>query len=511
MRPRAKSSSRRVGGLRALRFRLPAGGGQDGFTLIEIMASALIVAVIAVGVLGGLDATTRSSYETRLHTDAQALAQQDENRLRGLSMSELSNLNKNIGPITLDGTQFTVNETADYVSNSTQTESCTSPATDYVKTVSTVTWTNMGTNNPVTASSIVTPPVVSATSGTGGIAVQVTGTSVSGMPVSISGPSTGTVVTDSNGCALFGGLTPGNYTISLYSSGGTYVDMKTGATVTSSTPDTVSNYTVNAGVIGINSSFQVAPAGTLNYSFASNGNNPVGRAAGAIGVVAYNTTMNANNLRVCTLGNGTSCPAINNADTSFPSTDWPQVAGTTVVAATPLYPFNTTNNYTVYAGTCSANLPSTYSGTNVTATLQPSGSTAVTVTVPAMVIHVWNGTSSSPGSEILPSHVWIKDTGCNVRYQGYKLGTAAPAVSSGQSPEQAVVPVSSTYPTPTTGGVLAYPGMPYGTYNVCVDNGTSGTSKFWSVTNYTNSDTSLPINIYTGSGGSAQSGELGTC
>lgn len=508
MRPRAKPSALRGVGPRAWRLGLPAARRQDGFTLIEVLASALIVAVIAVGVLGGLDATTRSSYETRLHTDAQALAQQDENRLRGLSMTELSNLNKNIGPIALDGVQFTVNETAEYVSNSTQTESCTSPATDYVKTVSTVTWTNMGTNNPVVASSIVTPPVVSATSGTGGIAVQVTGTSVSGMPVSISGPSTGTVDTDSNGCALFGGLTPGNYTISLYSPGGTYVDMKTGATVTSSTPDTVSNYTVNAGVIGINSSFQVAPSGTLNYSFVSNANNPSGRAAGAVGVVAYNTTMNANNLRVCTLGNGTSCPAINSADTSFPSTDWPQVAGTTVVAAAPLYPFNTTNNYTAYAGTCSANLPSTYSGTNVTATLQPSGSTSVTVTVPAMVVHVWSGTSSSPGSETMPTHVYVKDTGCNVRYYGYRLGTTAPTVSSGQSPEQAALPLSSTYPSPTTGGVLAYPGMPYGSYNVCVDNG----SKWWSVTGYTNNDTSSPINIYTGSGGSTtMSSELTTC
>jgi hypothetical protein len=422
-------------------------------------------------------------------------------------MTELSNLNKNIGPITLDGVQFTVNETADYVSNSTQTESCTSPATDYVKTVSTVTWTNMGTNNPVTASSIVTPPVVSATSGTGGIAVQVTGTSVAGMPVTVSGPSTGTVNTDSNGCALFGGLTPGNYTISLYSSGGTYVDMKTGQTVTGTTPDTVSNYTVNAGVIGINSSFQVAPAGTLNYSFASNANNPVGRAAGAIGVVAYNTTMNANNLRVCTLGNGSSCPAINSADTSFPASDWPQVAATTTVPATPLYPFNTTNNYTVFAGTCSANLPSTYAGTNVTATLQPGGSTAVTVTVPAMAIHVYSGTTTAT-SEVMPSHLYIKDTGCNVRYTGYKLGTGAPAVSSGQSPEQADLPLSSTYPITTTGGVLAYPAMPYGTYNVCVDNG----SKWWSVTGYTNNDTSGVINFFEGTGGSTtMASELTTC
>jgi len=47
---------------------------EAGFTLIEVLASAVIVTVMALGVLGGIDETTRSSYDIRLHTDAQALA-----------------------------------------------------------------------------------------------------------------------------------------------------------------------------------------------------------------------------------------------------------------------------------------------------------------------------------------------------------------------------------------------------------------------------------------------------
>jgi len=360
----------------------------------------------------------------------------------------------------------------------------------------------MGANSPVTATSIVTPPVVSASSGMGGIAVQVTGyggANVSGMPVTVSGPTTATVNTDSSGCALFGNLTPGTYAVNLYSAAGTYVDEVSGQALTATTADTVSNNTVAAGSIQ-SLSYTVAPAGTLNYSFVSTSGNPAGVAPGAIGVVAYNATMKANNLRVCTLANGTNCPAVNGADTSFGAADWPQLSSVTQIPAYPLFPFNGSDNYTVYAGTCSANDPGTYSGTDVTATLQPSSTTNVTVTVPAMLIHVWNGTSTSPGSETFNFntwHLWVKDVGCGLRYYGYKLGGTVPAVSAGQSPEQAVLPLNSNYPTSTTGGILAYPAMPYGKYDVCVDNG----SKYWSVSNVTNNNSSGTINLYTGTGG----------
>src|SRR5581483_11220569 len=82
-----------------------------------------------------------SGYE-RLRADAQALAQQDENRLRGLTVDQLSNLNQTLAPVTLDGAQFTIKETAQYVSDSTGTPSCTNPSADYLQTTSTVTWTN---------------------------------------------------------------------------------------------------------------------------------------------------------------------------------------------------------------------------------------------------------------------------------------------------------------------------------------------------------------------------------
>jgi hypothetical protein len=183
------------------------------------------------------------------------------------------------------------------------------------------------------------------------------------------------------------------------------------------------------------------------------------------------------------------------------------VAGVTTIANPVVPPLSSA--YTTYAGMCANNEPAYGSngGTDVTTTVTSGANSNVTVTVPAMSIHVYTGTTTG-SSEVAPTHLYIKDTGCNVRYTGYKLGTGAPAVSSGQSPEQADLPLSATYPITTTGGVLAYPAMPYGTYNVCVDNG----SKWWSVTGYTNNDTSGVINFFEGTGGSTtMASELTTC
>jgi prepilin-type N-terminal cleavage/methylation domain-containing protein len=79
---------------------------EAGFTLVEVLVSALILVLLSMAVLGALDATTRSSFSDRLHANVEALAQQNENRLRGLNVDELSNLNKTFQGPKLDGVQF---------------------------------------------------------------------------------------------------------------------------------------------------------------------------------------------------------------------------------------------------------------------------------------------------------------------------------------------------------------------------------------------------------------------
>jgi hypothetical protein len=219
-------------------------------------------------------------------------------------------------------------------------------------------------------------------------------------------------------------------------------------------------------------------------------------------VVAYNNLMHAPFFRMCTLNNGALCPAVGKSDTTFKVGDWTQVASTGTIPATPLFPF--TGAYATWAGTCSANEPARFSGTDPTATLTPGGSANVTVPVPAMIIKVYSGTSTSPGNEVLPSHLYIKDTGCGVRYTGY-LDNASP-LPTGQ---QAYVAVNHLYANGTQNGVLMYPGMPYGTYNVCVDDNTS----FWAATAVTNGGPgSRNLSIYMGATRSGLiASESGTC
>src|SRR5579884_260681 len=54
---------------------------QHGFTLIEVLVSALIVTLIAGAVAGGLMANIKATGDQHRRTEAQALAEQDQERL----------------------------------------------------------------------------------------------------------------------------------------------------------------------------------------------------------------------------------------------------------------------------------------------------------------------------------------------------------------------------------------------------------------------------------------------
>src|ERR1700756_4774483 len=70
------------------------GRAQDGFTLIEVLMSALLVPLIAGAVAGGLAANVKATGDQHRRTEAQALAEQDQERLKGLSAAQLDNLSQ---------------------------------------------------------------------------------------------------------------------------------------------------------------------------------------------------------------------------------------------------------------------------------------------------------------------------------------------------------------------------------------------------------------------------------
>jgi len=64
---------------------------EAGTTIIEVLASAVVLAILSVGVLSGIDSSQNLSNQSRLRSVAASLAQADQERLRGLRARELSN------------------------------------------------------------------------------------------------------------------------------------------------------------------------------------------------------------------------------------------------------------------------------------------------------------------------------------------------------------------------------------------------------------------------------------
>jgi prepilin-type N-terminal cleavage/methylation domain-containing protein len=471
-------------------------GSEAGFSLIEVLVSALIVGLVAAAGATGFIASIHGSSTLRVRSDAQALAQQDESRLRGLNVDELSNLSRALPAVSLDGATFTVTESASYVSDSTGTPSCTNPSADYLKTTSTVTWANMGGQSPVSVSSVLTPTVGSVDPTHGTLAVSVinaAGTGASGMSVNVSGPDSASATTSAGGCALFGNLAAGTYNVAVAPTVGTDVDAKTGQIVTAGSPDLASpSPTVVAGSTAASpTQFQLDGGGTIVLSFTDafpSGVSPSpAPTATAPAVVVFNTGMNSPSYRLCSAADS-ACPAVGSPDTSFSSAAWNAPGGQ--ITATPLFPAT----YSTYAGVCTSDEPAHFGAIDGSAAVTAGGSASTALTLPAMVVRLYSGTSSTvPGSEMtVPAgaHLIVTDTGCNMRYIGYT--TTPPAVTSGQ----AVLPLITTLKTGLNdAGLLTYPGMPYGNYTVCYDNGT----KHYGPMTVGNASTGEIVNLYAGS------------
>ncbi len=113
-----------------------------GFTLIEVLVTALIVVLLASATASALISTTHTSGDQRVRAEADALASQDQARLRGLSDNELANLTGSAAShtATVSGTTFTVASSSAF-QDASGNSSCTSTAQDFYKTSTTVSWT----------------------------------------------------------------------------------------------------------------------------------------------------------------------------------------------------------------------------------------------------------------------------------------------------------------------------------------------------------------------------------
>ena len=63
----------------------------SGFALIEAIVAAAIFAILVLGVLAGIDGAAGSSGREKARSVASALAEQDQERMRGMRAVDLSN------------------------------------------------------------------------------------------------------------------------------------------------------------------------------------------------------------------------------------------------------------------------------------------------------------------------------------------------------------------------------------------------------------------------------------
>jgi type II secretory pathway pseudopilin PulG len=398
---------------------------ERGFGLIEVMVSAVLVALIGIGVFTGLDAASATSGQNKARSIATHVAQDDQERLRSFRVGELSNLNET-RTVNVAGVPYTVVSRATWVSDGSGSQSCTNSSNEasYLRIRSSVSWPSIGTAKPVSLTSLVAPPNGSFAANEGSLVVQVRdrlGVGIQGVSVSASGPTSLSDTTDESGCAFFGYVATGTYTVSLGQAG--YVDSQGGAAPSR-----------QATVIGEETAtvaFDYDQAASATVSFNTSVGGTV-RAAQAEYVTLAHSGLQAPGTRI--FGTGTSAASI---------------------PAGSLFPFP--SPYAIFSGNCSGADPRNYGQAAGLLTAGPGGSYAITVREPAIRIRVRKNLVNLNNARV---RLTPKSTGC------------------------AGVLTRST----NSSGAMPEPGFPYGTYDVCADDNLGASSRRVTRTNVVNTN-----------------------
>jgi Tfp pilus assembly protein PilV len=391
---------------------------EAGYVLIEVLISALLLAIVAAGVFTAFDASTRASARERNRARANSLAEQDLERTRSLRIGDLATLNQT-RTVTLDGTPFTVVSRSQFLTETATTSTCASGtgSRDYLQLTSTVTWAAMGTTPPVTAATVVSPPSGSLVPNSGSLLVSIADSQGNGIPgVALSGTGAGTFngSTGSTGCVLWRNLPAGTYSMTAGGAASGMVDVNGVAP----TPQTVS--VVDQGTNNVNLQYD-RPGSINNITFQT-------RAYGTNSLVSSTTD---------------SVVVFNSGMTVAKQFGTPGIQAPSY-SASNLFPF--TSPYSVYAGLCDQNNPGTGAAlANVTVPPGGGQTPAAPLQLPALHLTVHDGTSSAPGNAVSGATVRAEDMSCQN------------------------IPTTAFRRTLTTNasGQLANPGLPYSLYQVC--------------------------------------------
>ena len=434
---------------------------ERGSFLIETIVAAVLVAVIAIAMLSAFDGANRASGRTKIRAIAGSLAQSDQERMRSMPVSMLSGLAAGQSQDKfVDGVKYKVDSRAEWLADDTASTSCTANgnAGDYMEITSSVSSPSQPGLKPVVVKSLVTPAPGTLGVNQGSLAVTVVdrrGVGVPDLTVSLNGPISASDVTDKNGCAFFGYEPVGNYTAETARAG--WVDVM--GRPKASKPVSIASQQVSTMQL------QYDAAGSAAVTFKTNATDyPSSPRAGVTGT--------ARGIRLS--HSQMEPPYVRDGAAPLGSSRWGNAGDQTAIVADSVFPLGDmtvtpqqVSPYRVYAGTCDANDPNNQSPaqTSDTVQIEPGKQTPATVFLPALNIR-----TAASAKRI---KITAKSAGCS----GVWTFTNADLNAAGN---------------------LTFPGLPYGTYLVCVDDNNGAATKNRSITvnNFSRAGTS-PVDLTT--------------
>jgi Tfp pilus assembly protein PilV len=435
----------------------------DGFALIEVVISAFLVAIIVVGTLTGFDALGRTTADERYHDEGMLLASQSQEQLRSDPASTLSPLeaSPHTYTVTVGGETYTVVQEASYVTDSTQHSGCSATGSEstskisdnYLRVRSTVNWPQLeAAKRPaISQSSIITPPdgstlEVDVKNG----AAAKPEAAVSGVTVVAGGVTT---TTGEGGCVVYGSIPSTSVNIEAHRQ----------------------NYVTESGAYKVSAEeFTIAPNITTHYpiTFAQGGRITANFLYKGVKQAGDTFVVNNASMKVSpSFEVGSAAGKFATGELYEPETTTYQNTVTTPVNPTNyatgnLFPF-AESSWTVYAGDCLENNPSSISGGKVAsgkALVSAGSETVVNVPLSLVELGLYEGTHLTK-PEKLETKSKYPVTITNVKC----------ATTTTPNNETKITNVHKQ--ETTTEGHLLHPYQPFGKFKLCMYNASTKDSQ----------------------------------
>jgi prepilin-type N-terminal cleavage/methylation domain-containing protein len=204
-------------------------GRQDGYSIVELLVAITVFALVFAAVSLGIGRALDVNRGNRNRSAAAYLAARQLEEVRARAFDTVA-LGRTTCVYTTPSCNlpapYTVTQDVAWTAPGSTTSSCNVPTGGgtlaYKRVTVTVTWPDMGGVAPVTSQTLLTPPSGSYDPNEGHILVEVfdrNAAPLAGQTVTVTGPETATQPTTAEGCIFFAYLEPGDYDVSLNTSG----------------------------------------------------------------------------------------------------------------------------------------------------------------------------------------------------------------------------------------------------------------------------------------------------